>query len=191
MVERQHFAQRWDKLTEAVIHLSQRSTDDPDFGETKLVKLLYYADCAAYEQGGAPITGTTYLHFPHGPFPENWYDVKDRMEADNAISVMEETTPDGYTRKRTLANRSVKPGVLSEAEISILDEQLEQFTGFNGSELAAFSHREIGWRMTTDREPIPYEVSKFSAPVPDEFLMKEARRIADEYAQRRANLHGH
>ena len=88
--------QNREKLIEAVIYLCQRSVDDPNFGMTKLVKLLYYSDCASYAQVGAPITGTTYLHFPHGPFPENWYQVRQQMEANGDVSVEYETSVPGY-----------------------------------------------------------------------------------------------
>ena len=74
------FQLRRDKLIEAIIYLSERSADDPNFGVIKLAKLLYYADCAAYLKHGAPITGVTYLHFPHGPYPEHWYKVRREMQ---------------------------------------------------------------------------------------------------------------
>ena len=41
------FVQDLEKLIEAALYVSERSADDPDFGMTKLVKLLYYSDCAA------------------------------------------------------------------------------------------------------------------------------------------------
>ena len=59
------------KLIEAVIYLSEISLDDPNFAVAKLVKLRYYADCESYIRHGKPLTGATYLHFPHGPYPEN------------------------------------------------------------------------------------------------------------------------
>ena len=33
-----------EKLTGAIIHLCEQSSEDTDFGEAKLVKLLYFAD---------------------------------------------------------------------------------------------------------------------------------------------------
>ena len=191
MVEPQHFYQHRWKFTEAVIHLCAHSVDDPDFGETKLVKLLYYADNAAYQSRGAPITGTTYLRFPNGPFPANWYTIKDRMERNGDIELQLENVAPGYERKRPVAKREVRAGVLSVEEIGVLDEQTERFVGFNASDLVAFSHRELGWRITGDREPIPFESSRFSAPERDDELIQEARRIAAEDARRRVNLYSH
>ena len=191
MAKPEHFYQHRGKFVEAVIHLCARSAADPDFGETKLVKLLYYADSAAYQGQGAPITGTTYLHFPNGSFPANWYTIKDAMERNGEIEFLLESLAPGYERKRPVAKREVKAGVLSGEEITVLDDQIERFAGFNASDLVALSHRELGWRVTGDREAIPYESSKFSAPERDDKLIQEARRIATEDARRWAKLYSH
>ena len=188
MEERSRFPQRQDKLAEAVVYLCQRSSDDPNFGETKLVKLLYFADCDAFEHSGRPITGSTYLHFQHGPFPDNWSAFKSRMESEGDITVTAESTPGGYERKRTIANRPFNPGVLSAEEVAALDRQLGRFATFNGSEIVGYSHRELGWRSTQLLEPIPYHASRFSAPVREDVLLGEARRIADEESRRRSTL---
>ena len=59
-----------DKTTEAIIHLCNLSSDDPNLDRSKLVKLLYYANAATYTQHGEPITDITYLHFPDDPLPD-------------------------------------------------------------------------------------------------------------------------
>ena len=190
MQERRQFAQQPEKLAEAVVYLCQRSSGDPNFGETKLVKLLYYADCDAYQRTGEPFTGSTYLHYPNGPYPERWTNIKDRMEMAGDIAVAAERVPGGYERKRTMAQRPVKPGVLSEEEIASLSRQIERFAAFNAGEMVTYSHREVSWRATQAYEPMPYELSKFSAPEVDYYLIEEAKRIADEESRRRTNLQG-
>ena len=110
------------------------------------------------------------------------------MEANGEIAASVENAPGGYELKRTVANRSIKPGVLSEDETAALDRQIERFAQANASEIVAYSHRELGWRSTGAREPIPYEVSRFSAPEREPGLIEEAKRIADEESRRRAAL---
>ena len=188
MEERRRFEQQPDKLAEAIIYLCQRSSRDLNFGETKLVKLLYYADCDAFQQIGEPITGSMYLRYPNGPYPENWNDIKHGMERAGDIDVSVEDLPGGYERKRTVANRPFRPGVLSDDDIAALDRQVERFSKFNASEIVAYSHRELGWRATQAYEPIPYEASRFLAPVIDAELIEEANRIVDEESRRRADL---
>ena len=132
-----------DKLIEAVIYLSERSADDPNFGVIKLVNLLYYADCAAYLKHGAPITGATYLHFPHGPYPEHWYKVRREMQAAGDVEVVYEDNDDGHHRYRLLPKRTVKPAALTDAECAILDEQREKFALFNTAGISEHSHYQF------------------------------------------------
>ena len=188
MQERRQFVQQPEKLAEAVVYLCQRSSGDPYFGETKLVKLLYYADCDAYQRTGEPFTGSTYLHYPNGPYPERWTNIKDRMETAGDIAVATEEVPGGYERKRTMVRRPVKPGILSEDDIAALDRQIERFAAFNAGEMMTYSHREVAWRATQAYGPMPYELSKFSAPEVDDYLIEEAKRIIGEESRRRADL---
>ena len=95
MIAQKNFSQDLGKLIEAALYLSERSENDPNFGTAKLVKLLYYSDCAAYILDGTPITGTTYLHFPHGPYPENWHRVRERMEQSGDATVLRESAGAG------------------------------------------------------------------------------------------------
>ena len=81
------FTQDADKVIEAVIYMAEQSKADSYFGERKVYKLLYYADCEAYRQHGSPITGTRYVHYPHGPFPENWPTLKKKMLAAGDVQI--------------------------------------------------------------------------------------------------------
>ncbi len=178
------FQLRRDKLIEAIIYLSERSADDPNFGVIKLAKLLYYADCAAYLKHGAPITGVTYLHFPHGPYPEHWYKVRREMQAAGDVEVLYEGAGDGYRRYRMLPKRTVKPEVLTPEECAILDEQRERFAQFNAAGIAEYSHQEMGWLGTEDGEPISYEYAGMTAPPLSANAIKRGRKIADDVAKR-------
>lgn len=179
------FKLRKDKLIEAVIYLCERSADDPNFGVIKLVNLLYYADCAAYLKHGAPITGVTYLHFPHGPYPENWYKVRREMQAAGDVEVVYEDNDDGHHRYRILSNRMVNTEVLTTEECAVLDEQRERFAHFNTAGISEHSHQEFGWRSTEDGEPIPYVAAGVTSPPLSANEIRELRKeqsIANDVA---------
>ena len=175
-----------EELAEAILYLCEHSSEDPNFGEAKLVKLLYFADCDAFERRGTPITGSTYLHLPNGPFPEDWAEVRSRMESDGDITVQTESAAGGYERKRAVANRPLRPGALSEEETASLDRQIARFAQFNAAEMVSYSRRGLGWRATQHPEPVPYQGSRFTAPVKDGALLEEAQRTLDEESRRRA-----
>ena len=154
------------KLIEAAIYLSERSMDDPNFGMTKLVKLLYFADCTSYHIHGAPITEAQYLHFPHGPYPDRWYEVRRQMERNKDVAIAYEHPVQGYHRYRMIPKRSANLELLSAADQQILDDQVSKFAHFNAAAIEAYSHQESSWLSTEDGEPMSYELSGFMAPPP-------------------------
>ena len=155
----ENFEQDRSKLIEAAIYLSELSIDDPNFGMTKLVKLLYYADGESYLQYGKPITGTTYLHFPHGPYPENWYQVREQMERNGDVEIAYETTVPGYQKYRMFPCRAADLECLSSTDRESLEAQVKRFVGFNAAGIEEYSHQEVGWLSTEDGQPIPYALA--------------------------------
>ena len=181
----QIFDLRLDKLTEAVVYLAKGSENDPYFGETKLVKLLYYADCAAYLQTGAPITGVTYLRYPHGPYPEAWTTRKNAMVGAGDVDVFPEAPGIDVHRQRWIANRPVKSGILSPLEEGILSAQLQRFAGFNIATIEDYTHQEFGWILAEPGEAISYDLAGLSNPPLTDDLLDTARGIAANAASRR------
>ena len=185
MKERQSFSLQWDKLAAVVAYLAERSRHDDAFGETKLVKLLYYADCAAYQRTGKPITGLTYVHMPHGPYPDDWQANLKRLEDDQAIKILEEYAPKGYWTRRPIVEGSAATDALTEKEQQFLDEQLRRFADFSAVQIEEYSHDEVAWRVTGQGRAMPYELVGFRMPGPvtDE-VRKRAQRIADSIRER-------
>ncbi len=180
MTPREKFEQDRDKLIEAAIYLSEISVDDPDFGMTKLVKLLYYADCESYMQYGKPITGTTYLHFPHGPYPENWYQVREQMERNGDVEIVYETTTPGYQKYRMFPLRAADLERLSPDDRKSLEAQVKRFAGFNAAGIEEYSHQEVGWLSTEDGQPIPYALAGVVSPPLSERDIRAGRASAKQ-----------
>ena len=184
MTQPVEFPLQTDKLVEAVIYLCERSADDPHFGVIKLVKLLYYADTEAFSRYGVPITGNTYLHLPHGPYPKNWYLVRQRMEQAGDVRVLYENAGGGHRQYRLIPNRAVTDEVLTSQDRSILDEQLERFAAYNAAGIEEHSHYGFGWMSTEDGEPIPYETAGITAPPYSANEIRIGKQVADEFATR-------
>ena len=159
MDQLEYFEQDRGKLIEAALYLVELSIDDPDFGIEKLAKLLYYADCDAYIQCGAPITGTTYIHFPHGPYPANWHEVREQMELQGDVEVVYGSTGAAYQRYQLIPLRTTDLESLKPAERKILEAQVSRFAGFNTAGIEQYSHQEFGWLSTEDGQPIPYSLA--------------------------------
>ena len=68
-----------ERFEDLVLFIAWAMRDDPHFGRTKLAKTLFYVDFDAYAGEGASLTGSTYEHWDHGPFPPQLYDVERKL----------------------------------------------------------------------------------------------------------------
>jgi hypothetical protein len=148
-----------EKLCELILYIADRSAGDKRFGKTKLLKLLAYSDFEAYQRLGRPITGAHYRKLPHGPAPR---------EAPLALEILEErdeieeapVTFFGRAQRRYRARRPARPELFTRDELAIVDEILERFKHYSGSDIAHASHKDfIGWQMAGELEEIPYRTA--------------------------------
>ena len=181
MEHQARFPLRWDKLAASVAYLTERSRHDDHFGFAKLVKLLYYADCVAYVRTGQPITGVTYVHMPHGPYPDDWPAMLKRLESDQAIRILKQYDPKGYWTRRPVVSDTAATVALADKEPSFLDEQLRHFADFSAAQIEEYSHDELAWRVTAQGAAMPYELCgiRMPGPVTDD-VRQRAQRIAED-----------
>ena len=184
MMEQKSFSQDLSKLIEAVLYLGERSESDPYFGVSKLARLLYYSDCATYILLGKPITGTTYIHFPHGPYPENWYQARMKMEQSGAVTVLRDSQAQGYHRYGLLTNRPANREMLAPEEIEEMDAQLERFADYSAAAIEDYSQYEAAWLATEDGQPLAYELAGIFAPPLSQHSIRHAMKAADEFVAR-------
>src|ERR1039457_718351 len=68
------------KLTELVLYVARLSEDDPNFGATKLNRVLAQIDFGYFREYGVPVTGQEYQHLNRGPGPRRLKPVRERLE---------------------------------------------------------------------------------------------------------------
>ena len=151
-----------EKLVEAVVFISHHSEGDPNFGMTKLAKLLYYADCAAFVETGETITGTDYVHFPHGPYPQGWPEVRRRMAESGDVAVVYERPGEDFSRYSIQAKREPNLELLSPGDCEVLQAQLERFRSFSPRRIEQQAQGEVAWLATEDGELMPVELAYVS-----------------------------
>ncbi len=171
-----------ERFKDLVLFIAWEMRDDPHFGRTKLAKTLFYVDFDAYAGEGESLTGSTYEHWDHGPFPPQLYDVERELEREGRATIKESEGPGDEAK--LLPTREPSPR-------APVEEWIKVFVAKRARELAQepswrvedASHRHRGWELTEDREPIPYS-THFIPPVrarPPEETFKWARQVVDEH----------
>jgi uncharacterized phage-associated protein len=168
------------KFRELLVYLAERSLGDPHAGETKLQKLLYHADFAAYRRLGRPITGACYERYPHGPFTDRLKAERAELEREEAVHT-EDADAGGYEQRRTIPDRPANLSIFEPEELALVEELLVEYRDHNASAMAAQSHEEAGWKLANEREAIPYATALIeTGPVPDA-VIAEGKELLEQY----------
>jgi hypothetical protein len=151
------------KLRELILYLSSKSEKDPRFSATKLNKLLFYCDFAAYRQLGSSITGHSYQKLNFGPAPKAMMPVLEKMKhAGDCIEV--ERDHFGYRQKRVIALRPPDVSQLSSRELYLADQVVTDLWESSATQVSDLSQDFIGWKVAALGEVIPYETAFVGDP---------------------------
>lgn len=143
-----------ERFEDLVLFIAWTMRDDPDFGRTKLAKTLFYVDFDAYAGEGESITGSTYEHWDHGPFPPQLHRIE-RDLAHAGLATIKEPEFKGDTAK-LLPTR--EPQTNLEDWVRVLAaNRARQLADEPSWKVEDASHRHRGWELTPSREAIPYD----------------------------------
>lgn len=172
------------KFRELVIYIAERSDDDPNFGATKLNKLLFFSDFGAYLKMGQPITGATYQRLPHGPAPRQYVPVARDMAQKGDI-IETQVMRYSKTQKRIIPNREADLSVFSAEEIATVDNVIDSHREMTGKDVSNKSHAMPAWDLANNMETIPYQAALLNGNTVEltadhlEYFQKSIDRIND------------
>lgn len=147
-----------DKFRELILYLAERSESDPKFGETKLNKLLFYADFIAYRELGEPITGARYQKLEWGPAAIPLVPVE-RELVEGGELVVRPNLIGGWTQKKPIALRGADLSRFSGPEIALVDRVIDGLLLYGAIQVSELSHEVPAWQVAAYKEEIPYETA--------------------------------
>jgi len=169
------------KLGELMLYIAGRSECDPQFGATKLNKILFYSDFIMYSKRRVPITGQEYMRLEKGPAPRRLVPVRDEL-TNEGWAVIKKTKYHGYNQNRLIALREPDLSLFTAEEIAEVDRVISELADYTGTQTSTLSHLFVGWKAAGDKETIPYSTVFLSnrEPTADENQrgLKIAQRLA-------------
>ena len=153
------------KFRELLLYIASKSVDDPRFGATKLNKILYYADFAAFRIFGQPITGARYKRLSEGPVPHQLLTERSRL-VNNERAMVEKRQYYSGSQHRLVAVDQPDESIFSHGELRIVDEVIEDLLPLDARGVSDRSHKEPGWLAASDNQTIPYEMALLSSAPP-------------------------
>ncbi|MEA4884358.1 MAG: DUF4065 domain-containing protein [Clostridia bacterium] len=123
--------------------------------KSKLLKLMWYADFAAYRRMFRSISGLAYCHNHFGPIPLSHDSIIDYMESKGVVDL---TPYDGGVEGECVnALLPLDTTLFTEEELQVLNDVLDRFGGCSAADLSRLTHAEDGYRFTQMKALIPYD----------------------------------
>ena len=152
-----------EKFKQVLLYLLERCGGKPNVGETVIYKLLYFADFNFYELFEEQLTGATYRKLQFGPVPREFGEIVNEMVKNHELATVEDSYY-GYKQTRYIPLKKADLNQLSAAAKTVLDSVVERFSDKSATWLSDYSHDDIPWRATAEKEIIDYELVFYRTP---------------------------
>jgi transcriptional regulator with XRE-family HTH domain len=151
------------KFKEVLLYVLEKVGAKPNVGQTVIYKLLYFIDFDFYELYEKQLIGAKYIKNRYGPTPVDFAKIVRQMQKDNEL---EEVKSSHFSHEQTkyIPVRRADISILSALEIKHIDAVLEKYSGKSAVELSEYSHKDVPWAATKDRNIIPYESVFYRTP---------------------------
>lgn len=108
----------------------------------KVFKILYFSDQKHIARYGRPVTGDWYVAMRNGPVPSNIYDILKAIKSDSLFNGSAKYYQEFFQAKSHYVNAKKEPDLdfLSETDIEVLNESLQENKGLNFAQLTNKSH---------------------------------------------------
>lgn len=169
------------KMEELIVLLAEKSEADPNFGATKLNKLLFFIDFLAYAKLGKPVTGHQYFKLDWGPAPRKLLPIRTDMERRGRCAI-QKTEHHGYPQTRLIALSSADASVFSGEEVVLIDRIVKQLWKRTGRNVSDLSHLLPAWKAFAMKEDIPYEAVFVQTRNPTDEEAAYARELMKHHA---------
>ncbi len=152
-----------DKFKQVLLYILEQCAGKPNIGKTVLYKLLYFADFNYYETYEEQMTGATYKKLQYGPIPVELSRFVDAMENKGEIKRIKGEYG-GYPQERYIPLVKADLSKLKASEKEIIDKVLTAHSDKTATEISNYSHEDIPWKATKDKDVIDYELVFYRTP---------------------------
>lgn len=146
-----------NKFKTIILYILTKCDSIPSFGKTTLFKLLYFIDFNFYELYERSLSGERYIKAKNGPMPLHFKDVISEMKVDKEVKEYRVPCHD-FTLIKYLPLSDPNLSKLKGDEIKLIDGVIDELSHLNARRISSFSHGDMPWKATGNREIIDYEL---------------------------------
>ncbi len=154
-----------EKFKQVLLYILDKCGAKANVGETVLYKLLYFSDFNYYELFEDYLTGASYRKISYGPAPCDFQQVIQEMIDEGELKKVT-TQYYGKPQKKylPLVNADINAWKWSAREKEVIDNVVERLSSMDAATISEFSHEDIPWEVTKDKEIIDYDTVFYRKP---------------------------
>jgi len=145
-----------EKFREVLLYILNKIGSKSNIGETVIYKLLYFIDFDFYEKYEEQLIGATYVKNNYGPTPAEFTEIVNKMIEEREIEKVK-SEYFTYPQIKYLPLRRPDLSKLKANEVEVIDQVLDKLSDMNAAQISEYSHNDVPWLITEDKEPIEYE----------------------------------
>ena len=147
----------YEKYKDMILaYLRTASSADGKIPKTKLAKLLYLADFSWFYKNLQCMSGMPYRRIQYGPVPDMYFRAVDELEETGKISIDRKDDVILISENKSMEKQLLSN--LTKEEVSLISEIAKKWKGKRTSEIVAFTHNQLPYKICTPDEIIPYEL---------------------------------
>jgi len=154
-----------DKFKQVLLYILDKCGAKANVGETVLYKLLYFSDFNYYELFEDYLTGAAYRKISYGPAPCDFQQIVQEMIDEGKLK---KVTTEYYGKPQKkylpLVNADINTWKWSAREKEVIDNVIERLSAMDATTISEFSHEDIPWEVTKDKEIIDYDTVFYRKP---------------------------
>ena len=153
-----------NKMEQVLHYIIQEVGHLPHVAKTVLFKLLYFCDLDYYEMHEEILTGEQYKKLDYGPAPIHFDETIEKLRTKGKILDFQANFH-GHLQEKCISLDEPDVSLLSAKELEAINETLERLSSMNATQISAYSHLDIPWKVTEDEEIIDYELVFYRDPL--------------------------
>ena len=145
-----------EKFKQILFYVIEKCGSKVNIGKTVIYKLLYFIDFDYYELNEEYLTGELYRKIDHGPAPCHFEEIENELFEDKIVLKTIVQYHD-YNQIKYIPLVKSNISLLNATEKEIIDNVIERLSPMNAKQVEDYSHEDIPYEITDDRNIINYE----------------------------------
>lgn len=152
-----------EKFKEVLLYILNKVGAKANVGKTVIYKLLYFIDFDFYELFEEQLMGLKYIKNKYGPTPLGFDNLIEEMEKAKELETVHSSSF-SHAQQKYLPHREANLDVLTAKELKHINMVLDKHSDKTADQLSEFSHRDVPWIGTKDKQVIDYESVFYRTP---------------------------